>query len=124
MSFLQRDVIAVTLSEIDTELANATDFETLVSSHERLIAKLTSLLLLKNQAVMQPLAKVVEAARLFASLVTHRRSEEKGWKDARNKFDTNLNAFITEMKECQSRFSYVHVSDFLAAVDFNDYYLS
>ena len=62
---------------------------------------------------------LVEAARTFASLATHRR-EVGGLGETRKRFETNLQLFLAQLKECQARFSYV--SDFLVAVDFNEYY--
>jgi hypothetical protein len=103
-------------------MAVSVGFESIVACHDRFIAKLISLLFLRNTLVTSPLVKVIEAARSFSSLVTHRRGEKTGLAEAMTKFEKHLRLFIDELKECQERFSYVHIADFLAALNFNGFY--
>ena len=121
MSFIQRDIISVSLADFKKSVDAATDFDTLVDIHGRFIANLQSLMFLRNSSITEPLVKVVEAARNFSSLVTHRRSED-GWTEAKKKFQVNLKLLLGELRECQTRFSFVHVADFLASLDLNDFY--
>ena len=122
MSFIQRDIISVSLAEFERNVDSSADFDSLVTVHERFLATLISLMFLRNQAVTNPLVKLVEAARNFASLVTHRRSEECAWKEATRRFDANLKILLTELRECQTRFSFSHVADFLSSLDLNNFY--